>query len=171
MKPHHWLVCLLLVLPLLVATPAAALLEYGTVAPDFELKDLDGAPVRLADFAGKIVVLKLSTTWCPTCSQQLQEISAIKPFLDESGVVVLDVYLQDTAEMVRQHHPSLPRPDRYHALLDDGRVRDSYGVYLIPRLLIIDGRQVVRRDGSLMSSSDMSQAIRAVLAAPEGAQG
>jgi len=168
MKPHALIVGLLLILPLLLAAPALALLEYGETAPGFELKDLDGQPVRLADFAGKIVVLKLSTTWCPTCSQQLQEISAVKPFLDEAGVVVLDVYLQDTEEMVREHHRSLPRPALYHALLDDGRVRDAYGVYLIPRLLIIDGQQKVRRDGSLMSAGDMSQVIRAIQDADKG---
>lgn len=170
MKPHR-LFLLVLVALLLVSSPAMALLEYGEKAPGFELKGLDGKPVRLSDFAGKIVILKLSTTWCPTCNQQLQEISGIKPFLDQAGVVVIDVYLQDTEEMVRQHQPNLPRPANYYPLLDDGRVRDSYAVYLIPRLLIIDGHQTVRRDGSLMTGNDITQAIRAVLKNPDATQG
>lgn len=170
MKPHRWLSLVLLAL-LLVASPALAMLQYGEKAPDFALKDVNGKTVRLSDFAGKIIVLKLSTTWCPTCNQQLEEISSIKPFLDKNGIVVIDVYLQDTEEMVRNHQPKLPRPANYYALLDDGRVRDEYAVYLIPRLLIIDGHQRVRRDGSLMTGHDMTQALREVLKAPDATEG
>lgn len=166
MKPHRWLLLLPVAL-LLVASPALAMFQYGDKAPDFTLKGLDGKTVSLSDFAGKVVVLKLSTTWCPTCNQQLEEICSIKPFLDQEGVVVIDVYLQDTEEMVRQDQPNLPRPANYYPMLDDGRVRDSYGVYLIPRLLIIDGNQRVRRDGSLMVGSDMVHTIRAVLKSPD----
>jgi peroxiredoxin Q/BCP len=35
------------------------MIESGTPAPDFELPDQDGDPVRLADFKGRRVVLYL----------------------------------------------------------------------------------------------------------------
>ena len=31
--------------------------EVGALAPDFSLKDLDGNPVKLSDFRGKVVLL------------------------------------------------------------------------------------------------------------------
>src|SRR5512136_226115 len=45
------------------APPAGA--RVGQPAPDFTLPDLDGKPVRLADFKGKVVVLEWFNPGCP----------------------------------------------------------------------------------------------------------
>jgi len=37
--------------------------RYKTVAPDFELRDLDGKIVRLSQFRGETVLLGFFTTW------------------------------------------------------------------------------------------------------------
>ena len=44
-------------------------IEAGTPAPDFKLQSITGEEVRLSDFEGQLVLLKLATTWCPTCQQ------------------------------------------------------------------------------------------------------
>lgn len=36
-------------------------------APDFELPTLDGRPIRLRDFRGRVVLLNFWTTWCTAC--------------------------------------------------------------------------------------------------------
>jgi peroxiredoxin len=51
-----------------VSTP----LPVGTPAPDFELPDANGQPVRLSDYRGVPVVLVFyPLDWSPGCSQQL----------------------------------------------------------------------------------------------------
>lgn len=58
-------------------------LPVGTPAPDFELPDAGGKPVRLSDFRGRPVVLVFyPLDWSPGCSQQLD---LYEQELDEFG--------------------------------------------------------------------------------------
>jgi peroxiredoxin len=150
-----------LLIPLLflfLATPISAL-ELGETAPDFELSTLDGKKVRLSDFKGRIIVLKLATTWCPTCKQQSEEIAHAGSFLKERDIPVIDVFLQDSAEMVRRYMKEHDYVTTHVALQDDGRARRSYNVYLIPRVLIIDREFKVRQDVNMITSYDLRRNI------------
>lgn len=123
---------------------AATALEVGSLAPGFTLKSVQGQDVSLADFKGRLVLLKLATTWCPTCKQLSAEIHKASQLLQEKDVVVLEVFVQDSKTMIEEYLGDAEPPMTFHALLDDGQVYDAYNVYLIPRLLVIDAGQIVR---------------------------
>ena len=127
-----------------LAPVAAVAIEVGAPAPDFKLKSVQGQDVSLADFKGRLVLLKLATTWCPTCKELSAEIGKVGAFLKEKDVVVLEVFVQDSQAMVEKYLADKQLPMTYHALLDDGQVYEAYNVYLIPRFLVIDAEQVVR---------------------------
>jgi peroxiredoxin len=142
------LTCLLLWIGLLLAPMAAAALEPGDSAPDFRLKDLDGKEYALSDFKGRIVLLKLATTWCPTCKQLTSQIEEVGAFLKEQNAVFLNVFVQDTPSMVRKSLKGRDFLVEAHPLLDDGQAHRAYTVYLIPRLLIIDPQMKVYYDSA-----------------------
>jgi len=146
---------LLTLLSLLLLLGNAVALEVGADAPDFQLPTLDGKQVRLSDYKGGLIVLKLATTWCPTCKQQSQEIQSAGKFLSENNVTVVEVFLQDSEKMVTEYLQGEKFSMPHVALLDDGQALKAYNVYLIPRLLLIDKEFKVRRDGSLMSDREM----------------
>ena len=51
--------------------------ESKPAAPDFELVQLDGQPIRLADLRGKIVILDFWATWCHPCEVQMPVLDAM----------------------------------------------------------------------------------------------
>jgi peroxiredoxin len=161
MKQH--LLVLLSVFLLVVVSPVHAYLQQGEKAPDFELVDVHGKAIKLSDFSGRVVVLKLATTWCPTCKQQSEEIQSVAKELNAGNVVVLDVFLQDTQDMVDDYLPKNNAISNFVPVLDDGQVLKSYNVYLIPRLLLVDQRQKVRRDGGLMPASELKKQVQDLL--------
>lgn len=144
----------------LCVTPPAWSLEKGAAAPDFSLPSLEGRTTRLSDFRGRVIVLKLGTSWCATCGEQEEELGKAATRLKESGAVVVDVFLQESAEDVRDYLVRKKRLNDRVVLLDDDQVRRAYGIYLIPRLLVIDRALRVVRDGSLMLSEELVETVR-----------
>ena len=139
----HAFIALLFCLFCLAPVTAAAI-EVGAPAPDFMLKSVQGQDVSLSGFKGRLILLKLGTTWCPTCKQMSAEIAKIETLLKEKDVVLLEVFVQDSVAMIEKYLGKTEPAMTFHALLDDGQVYEAYNVYLIPRLLVIDAEQIVR---------------------------
>lgn len=49
----------------------------GTAAPDVEFEDPEGAPVSLADFRGKPLLVNLWATWCAPCVVEMPSLDAL----------------------------------------------------------------------------------------------
>lgn len=141
----------------------AGAVEVGKPAPGFTLETLAGTKVSLADFKGKVVILKLATTWCPSCGQLSRELAAIGDFLKEKDVVLVEIFLQDTPEMVARYCEGKSFPMAHHVLLDDMQAYRGYGVYLIPRLLVIDREQKVRYDNGAAATIPPAAEIRKIV--------
>jgi peroxiredoxin len=157
------LVALLLLLPVL-----AGAVEVGKPAPGFTLKTLDGQSASLADFKGKVVLLKLATTWCPSCGQLSKELAALGAFLKEKDVVLLEVFLQDTPEMIARYLEGKSFPMTHRVMIDDDmQVYRDYSIYLIPRLLVVDRTQKVRYDNgasaTILPAAEIRKLIEAAL--------
>ncbi|MCI0458890.1 MAG: TlpA family protein disulfide reductase [Gemmataceae bacterium] len=45
--------------------------NLGKPAPDIVGEDLDGNPLRLSDYRGKVVVLSFWGSWCPPCREMI----------------------------------------------------------------------------------------------------
>ncbi|MDW7709242.1 MAG: TlpA disulfide reductase family protein [Deferrisomatales bacterium] len=122
----------------LAVLPAGARAE-PLPAPSWELNDLEGKPRALEDWRGRWVLLKLGTTVCPNCAQELQELAGIDDGLRELGVEVVAIYLGEDRRTVRRYWAKRKAPYRPAILYDPrgGLVR-SYGVSVIPRLFLVD---------------------------------
>jgi len=159
---------LLLLVSLLLWLPALALaVEVGKPAPAFTLKTAEGQSVSLADFKGKVVLLKLATTWCPSCSQLSKELDALGEFLKAQDVVLIEVFLQDTPEMVERYLAGKNFPMVHKVLIDDMQVYKGYGIYTIPRFLVVDKEQKVRYDNGNAATILPAEEIKKLVEAAE----
>ncbi len=114
-------------------------------APDFELPDLAGKPVRLSDFRGKTVLIDFWATWCPPCVFQVPELNALWKAHQEAGdLVVIGVAVDvEGAEVVA---PWVEEQGvSYRIALGDEELARQFGVLGFPTLVLI------RPDGSIDS--------------------
>ena len=122
----------------------------GQLAPDFVnpgaqeplLQDLDGHPIRLADFAGKPLWIVFWATWCTPCQQEAADIRAAYHG-HEGDLAVLAVDVQEPAAAARAF---AQRRDLDYAIgLDPtAAVKALYGGWGLPAHFFIGTDGVIR---------------------------
>lgn len=124
-------------------------LAVGAVAPDFATTDAQGRPVKLSDYAGKIVVLDFWATWCGPCLASLPHTEKVAAEAKAQAVVVLAACTDDTrAEFdgwLKKNLALYPTLIFSHDAAEHGDERAAkklYGVQGIPTQFVIgrDGK-------------------------------
>lgn len=122
-------------------------LVTGMPAPDFSLPDLEGRPVSLKDFAGRILVLNF---WSAECPWALRVDEALLSRLPEwgSGVALAAVASNrnETDDLLRQEAIRRGVP----LVLDDRQqvVADLYGGFTTPHFFVVDWEGILRYQGA-----------------------
>jgi peroxiredoxin len=77
---------------------AAGPAVIGEPLRNFQVEDLQGSPVQLADYAGRMVLVNFWATWCPPCQREMPDLNAFYLKHRGSGFVVLAVNTGETRE-------------------------------------------------------------------------
>jgi peroxiredoxin/Cu/Ag efflux protein CusF len=119
-------------------------------APDFTLPSLSGAPVRLSDLRGKVVLLNFWVTWCGSCRAEMPTIDALYRRYKDHGLEVLAVNLDAaTTSKVQAFAGELAMTFRV-GLDPSSSIARTYRVAGLPTTYLIDraGNVVVQEVGA-----------------------
>jgi peroxiredoxin/outer membrane lipoprotein-sorting protein len=149
---------------------ARPLLPVGADAPDFQVEDAAGRPVRLVDLRGKVVLLKFFATWCWTCKESLPSTNTLAQKYAGQDVVVLAVDIWNSREAFRAWTAKTP----YHAIrfAHDPRPQGTDAASALYHVAATPTEFVIDRDGKIASvsvgyegpNSHLEQAVAALLA-------
>ena len=137
--------------------------SVGEPAPDFQSKTLEGKDFRLSDYKGEPIVLKVGTTWCPTCRAQTVALDSLHQYMASEGVRFVDVFIDESDVSVRKYF----NKGGYHRpsaiILDEGSAYKAYNIYVIPRLVLIDKEFKVVRDGDAVPAPRLKKMLTKML--------
>jgi peroxiredoxin len=137
----------------------------GTEPPDAVLQDLEGSRTALSERSGRWLLLKFGTTWCQRCDDQIRELNAIAPFLEEFGIRVVEIYLREEDSLVRADLRNHPRGYLATTLLDlRGETIFLYGLRQIPRLFLVDPDGLIRMDSLYTQAPELKRRMVEVVA-------
>ncbi len=132
---------------------------------DFTLKDINGAPVHLADYKGKVVLLNFWATWCGPCKVEIPEFAQVYSEYKDQGFVILGVLANDTPTKDQLQSFMAEYKMTYPVLFSNDRIESAFGsVWALPTSFLIgrDGSVCAKQLGPA-SREDVERAIKALL--------
>jgi peroxiredoxin len=145
-------------------------------APDFELPDMSGKPVKLSSFRGKTVFLNCWTKTCGPCLKEMPHLGELATALKKrSDMVVLTVSTDEGPNDVKDTlKVALGTDDIPFIVLFDPEakiVNGLYGTRLFPETWVVDPKGVIRArfDGERDWSSAGILELGEMVARPGGA--
>ena len=115
----------------------------GSPAPDFALRSMGDANVRLSEHLGEVVLINFWATWCGPCRQEMPLLDELYAKYQRAGLVLLGINLDedraDAIEMAQTLRVTYP------ILFDERKdVSRSYQLGTMPLTVLIDREGVVR---------------------------
>jgi thiol-disulfide isomerase/thioredoxin len=143
-------------------------LAPGCTVPEIEGEDIDGKPMKLSDFRGKVTVISFWATWCGPCMGMVPDEKALVERMKGRPFVLIGV--NGDEDRSRAKEVSAKEGIHWRSFWD-GRGPDGipvkWGVSGWPTVYLIDAKGVIR-DGSLsLHGAALDKAVEDLVAETE----
>jgi peroxiredoxin len=110
----------------------------------FQLTDLDGRPIRLADLRGKAVWIDFWASWCPPCQAEMPTLRTMDETYRSRGLALIAVQVQQTVDEGKRYATTY---GLHYTIGADvaGDVFRAYRVFALPTQFFIDRDGVIRQ--------------------------
>lgn len=117
--------------------------RIGVAAPDFQLWNLEGEPVSLSSFQGRVVMLNFWATWCGPCRVEMPAMEVLYRQFKRNDFEILAISTDAQG-------PAVTRPFRdsmgfsFPILHDsDFRVGVTYGTRTLPMTFLVNRHGII----------------------------
>ena len=119
----------------------------GRPVPALEGLDLDGKPIKLADYRGKVVLVSFWATWCGPCMRLIPHERALHQRYTGKPFAIVGVNGDRLEKFDRKRFEKDPLPWRsfQNDRKDQKSIDDEWSVKTWPSLFLIDHEGVIRR--------------------------
>lgn len=119
------------------------------MAPDFSLTDINGKPLKLADYLGKVVILDFWATWCGPCRIEIPGFIELQKRYASQGFTMIGISMDDSPEPVVDFYKELQM--NYPVAVGNDKLGEIYGgIPGLPTTFVIgrDGRIYAKHEGA-----------------------
>ena len=163
----------------ILSSPPLVGLKVGASAPEFavqnddgttyQLADLDGAPIRLADLRGKAVWVNFWTTWCPPCQSEVPILRDLSERYRDRGLVLVAISVQETSPADVAAYAARYGLGYTIGFDGSGKIFHAYKAYGLPTQVFIDPNGVIAAIvGAPLDEAAATVRIEAILPAGNG---
>jgi peroxiredoxin len=134
-------------------------------AQNFALADANGAPIKLSDYKGKVVLLNFWATWCGPCKVEIPWFIEFEKTYKDRGFVTLGVSMDDDGWKAVKPFMA-QRAINYPVTIGNDRVAELYGgIDSLPTTFLIDREgRIASRHLGLVSKRDYEAEILKLIA-------
>lgn len=111
------------------------------IAPDFEVIDKDGNPVKLSSFFGKPIVLNFWASWCGPCQREMPDFNEKYAELGDDVHFVMVNMTDGSRETIETASAFIEKNGYDFPVLFDtqSKAAMTYGAYSLPTSFFING--------------------------------
>jgi cytochrome c biogenesis protein CcmG, thiol:disulfide interchange protein DsbE len=120
----------------------------GRTAEDFSM-EMNGKPMKLSGYRGKVVVLNFWASWCPPCVAETPSLNNLQTRIEQRGGLVLGVDVDEDPQAYQKfltvHGVVFPTWRDPSVKGTTSQVALDYGTSVYPETYVIDRRGKITR--------------------------